>query len=115
MKTSEVLRNALSLISTPKTWHQGDNYRRDEDGDITGYCMSGAILSIAGEGTEEYNKASNILIEAGNPGTTVSFRNSMRFIGWISNFNDDSLRTHNEILDLMGKAVNLAEEKENEQ
>jgi hypothetical protein len=106
VKSSELLRRALSLISDPDRWHQGGYFGQRTSVGRT-YCALGALYAAAGYqwGAIDYDN---------RPLTDLHFVEALTALGEsvepvdLVTFNDDPATRHHDVLEAYSLAILLA-------
>jgi hypothetical protein len=111
MKTVDVLKGAKELVA--KGWCQGtramdkDGQRVDpKDPNAVRWCLLGSVAAVSPRMVEEIY-ASVVLQEVARG---MAGRWGLHSLNYIS-YNDDESRTHEDVLEFLDKAIELAESK----
>ena len=106
-RTKTILREARALIATPERWSQGA-YRRNGgskildgsalDSAVKSRCAGGAIIDSTCAGDVEYREVSAFLL------TAIALKTGDRYL-YVSSWNDNRCRTHAEVLQAFGWAI----------
>ncbi len=110
MTTVDVLKGGKALLYAPWKWTQGD-WARTESGafadrdstDADCYCMAGACLSAADSDPEAWAAWTALIVAVG----TLPNLESKGLVDW----NDDPARTHQEIIDVFNRAIEMESAK----
>lgn len=107
MKASEILRGARELLSVRKRWTKGV-YARDAfcvrvnsgNPSAVSWCLRGAINKVSGKHDRDQTAASSLLEGLLPDGLSIA------------DWQDRPERTHAEVLDVLDRAIALAEREE---
>lgn len=107
--TADTLRKAKALISDPVNWNQDGSYIRgeplgEETGEGTCMCVYGAVMVAHGISNPWYSRS---LLKDALEEAALEVNQ-----GSVHEYNDSTSTTHEDIMELFDRAIELAEEQE---
>ena len=111
MESLEILKAARVLITNPAKWGQGELSKLNKDGD-TCWCAVGALMHVSGaRHTICTPRPHAFALQALGQAIGPDFKTRWSYM--VPNWNDAPNRTHEQVLALFDKAIEIAERNKN--